>query len=69
MNETPRSSDPKTGTSADETYSWTGTEGAAGETGTPEGARERAGEWLTQLQSMIDNVATHAGPVARQIGA
>jgi len=70
MSETPRSSDPKSGKSADETYSWKGTEGAAGgDTGTPESARDRAGEWLTQLQAMIDNVATHAGPVARQIGA
>ncbi len=70
MTDTPRSSDPKAGSSADETYSWTGAEGATGgETSTPESARERAGEWLTQLQSMIDNVATHAGPVARQIGA
>jgi hypothetical protein len=26
-------------------------------------------EWLGQLQSMIDNVATHAGPVMRDIAA
>ncbi len=64
MTDTPRSPDPKAGTSADDTYSYTGSE-----TGTPESARDRAGEWLTQLQAMIDNVATHAGPVARQIGA
>ena len=69
MTDTPRSPDPKIGTSADDTYSYTGSESTAGETGTPESTRDRAGEWLTQLQAMIDNVATHAGPVARQIGA
>jgi hypothetical protein len=26
-------------------------------------------EWLAQLQSMIDNLATHAAPVMREIGA
>ena len=61
MNETPRSSDPSTGTSADDIY------GGTAETSADAG-RDRAKEWLAQLQSMIDNVATHAGPVARQIG-
>lgn len=37
-------------------------EGAAAE---PTAARE----WLTQLQKMIDDIATQAAPVARQIGA
>jgi hypothetical protein len=36
---------------------------------TADAGRDRAKEWLTQLQAMIDNVATHAGPVAREIGA
>jgi hypothetical protein len=62
MSDTPRSTDPKTGKSADDT-SWTSAEGA-GDSG-----RDRAKEWLTQLQAMIDNVATHAAPVAREIGA
>lgn len=35
----------------------------------PDGGRDRAKEWLTQLQAMIDQVATHAAPVAREIGA
>lgn len=70
MSDTPRSTDPKSGKSADETDSWTGTEGAAGAgTGSPDAGRDRAKEWLTQLQLMIDNVATHAAPVAREIGA
>ena len=28
-----------------------------------------ANQWLTQLQKMIDDIATQAAPVARQIGA
>lgn len=36
---------------------------------TPDAGRDRAKEWLTQLQAMIDNLATHAAPVAREIGA
>jgi hypothetical protein len=67
MTDSPRSSNRETGTSADETYGSTGAAGS--EPGAPESARDRAGEWLAQLQAMIDNVATHAGPVARQIGA
>lgn len=36
---------------------------------TPDAGRDRAKEWLGQLQAMIDNLATHAAPVAREIGA
>jgi hypothetical protein len=44
--------------------------GGAGEFGTtPDAGRDRAKEWLVQLQAMIDNLATHAAPVAREIGA
>jgi phage-related tail protein len=45
--------------------------GAAGDEygATPDAGRDRAKEWLTQLQAMIDNLATHAAPVAREIGA
>jgi hypothetical protein len=35
----------------------------------PDAGRDRAKEWLVQLQAMIDNLATHAAPVAREIGA
>jgi hypothetical protein len=31
--------------------------------------RANAREWMTQLQSMIDNLATNAAPVIREIGA
>jgi hypothetical protein len=35
-----------------------------------EGGRGAAGrEWVSQLQSMIDNLATNAAPVVREIGA
>ena len=36
---------------------------------TPDPTRDRTKEWLTQLQAMIDSLATHAAPVAREIGA
>ena len=52
---------------ADETFAWTSGEdqepAAAGDT------RAAAERMLGQLQSMIDNVATQAAPVVRQIGA
>jgi hypothetical protein len=47
---------------ADESFGWSG-EGA-------ESGRSAAGrEWVSQLQSMIDNLATTAAPVIREIGA
>jgi hypothetical protein len=33
------------------------------------GRTESSREWLAQLQAMIDNLATHASPVIREIGA
>jgi hypothetical protein len=68
VTDSPRPTDRKTGKSADETYSWPGAE-SADDAGTPDAGRDRAKEWLAQLQAMIDNVATHAAPVAREIGA
>jgi hypothetical protein len=52
---------------ADETFAWTGDEsnGATAEAGSTSGGRE----WLTQLQSMIENIAEQAGPTLRQISA
>jgi hypothetical protein len=47
-------------TSASTSTGWT--EAAATEPGTPN-------QWLSQLQKMIDDIATQAAPVARQIGA
>jgi hypothetical protein len=67
VNETPKPSDRDAGSSADDIYGGTaaGPEGAAGS----DVGRDRAKEWLAQLQAMIDNLATHAAPVAREIGA
>ncbi len=48
---------------ADEAFAWTGDEADVAES-TPSGR-----EWLTQLQSMIENVTEQAGPVLRQISA
>jgi hypothetical protein len=51
---------------ADETFAFD----AESHPNEPDGGRTAAaGEWMTQLQSMIDNVATHAGPAMREIGA
>ncbi len=43
------------------------TAGDAGSDGAAAGARAR--EWLAQLESMIQDIATQAAPVARQVGA
>jgi hypothetical protein len=57
------STDPagSTGTAGDP-YAWT-----EPEAGPDRGAQAR--EWLTQLQAMIENLATQAAPVIREIGA
>ena len=48
---------------ADETFGWTGSEAEpAGQGSAPE-------RMLAKLQSMIDSIATQAGPVVKQIGA
>jgi hypothetical protein len=68
--ETPRA------THGDETFEWTG-EGGNGSTGSAEasgaGGTNSAGttgrEWLAQLQSMIENAATQAAPVMREVAA
>jgi hypothetical protein len=45
--------------------------GDTASSGWAEGQTEQAAgnQWLTQLQKMIDDIATQAAPVARQIGA
>ena len=48
----------------------TGASDATTEEPAPEGtAGVRAREWLSQLETMIQNIATQAAPVARDIGA
>lgn len=56
-------SDTKT-TAADETFAWS----AEPESNTA-GASGQGREWVSQLQSMIEQVATQATPVIREIGA
>ncbi len=52
-----------TGSHTDDKFAWTEPEPAAG------GAAGQAREWLSQLQSMIENLATQAAPVVREVGA
>jgi hypothetical protein len=49
---------------ADDAFAWTEPEPAAG---ADAGAKAR--EWLGQLQAMIENLATQAAPVVREVGA
>jgi hypothetical protein len=62
MTETnPSSNEPRK--VGDESYSWSAGEGS-------ESGRGTSGrEWVSQLQSMIDNLATNAAPVIKEIGA
>ncbi len=67
----------ETGQAPEEPSAWSAESGPAVEedagAGEPAGTGEPAAatgrEWLAQLQSMIDNVATHAAPVVRQVAA
>ena len=55
-------------TPADETFAWTASEGETdGSVGND--ARATAERMLAQLQAMIDQAATLAAPVVRQVGA
>jgi hypothetical protein len=49
--------------SADETFAWS----ADPEPNAAGGGQAR--EWLSQLQAMIENLATQAAPVVREVGA
>jgi hypothetical protein len=54
---------------ADETFAWTASEGESDATAAGGDARATAERMLAQLQSMIDQAATLAAPVVRQVGA
>jgi hypothetical protein len=56
--------EPGPTSAADETFAWS----AEPESNTS-GASGQAREWLTQLQSMIEDLATQAAPVIREVGA
>ena len=49
---------------ADETFGWTADDPASG----PAASGTTAERMVSQLQSMIDTIATQAGPVVRQVG-
>jgi hypothetical protein len=59
---------PNLGSTADDTFAWTEPETDATSTGAST-TDSKAREWLTQLQAMIENLATQAAPVVRDIGA
>jgi len=52
----------------DETFEWTG-EATDGDPGAPKSAAATGREWLAQLQTMIENAATQAAPVMREVAA
>jgi hypothetical protein len=52
----------------DETFEWTG-EATDGDPGAPKSAGTTGREWLAQLQTMIENAATQAAPVMREVAA
>ncbi len=59
------SANPTTGApGADETFGWTAEDTTSSQAGTGTTAERM----VAQLQSMIDSIATQAGPVVRQVG-
>ncbi len=53
----------------DQSYEWSGADTTSGAPAEDAEAESRTGRvWLDQLQSMIDDIATQAAPVVRQIG-
>ena len=58
----PKTSGPTSEAGSDE-FAWTEPEQASSDTGA------KAREWLNQLQTMIENLATQAGPVVKEISA
>jgi hypothetical protein len=59
---TPKSTAPDTSAGSDD-FAWTEPE----QTSSDAGAKAR--EWVSQLQAMIENLATQAAPVVKEIGA
>jgi hypothetical protein len=58
----PKSTGPETGAGSDD-FAWTEPEQTSGDAGA------KAREWVGQLQAMIENLATQATPVVKEIGA
>jgi hypothetical protein len=59
---TSTNNEPEMGSSSDDSFAWTEPEKEQA------GAGQQAREWLTQLQAMIENLATQAAPVVREVG-
>lgn len=59
---TSKKTESGTGSESSDKFAWTEPEPTAGAGG-------QAREWLTQLQGMIENLATQAAPVVREVGA
>jgi hypothetical protein len=53
----------ETGATGDDSFAWTEPEPQSGDAGA------KAREWVAQLQAMIENLATQAGPVVKEVGA
>jgi len=58
-----KTSSPDMGAETDDSFAWTEPEAKSGDAGA------KAREWLSQLQSIIDQLATQAGPVVKEVGA
>jgi hypothetical protein len=53
----------------DQSYEWSGADTTSGDGDEPDEAARSSGRvWLDQLQTMIDDLATQAAPVVRQVG-
>ncbi len=67
MNDTATTTRDETAPEVDESFAWTD------DTDNGQGSEDDAGsgarEWLSQLQSMIENITEQAGPVLRQVSA
>jgi hypothetical protein len=59
MTDTRTPSDYDTTTPADDSFAWS----------EPEQQNAKGREWVAQLQTMIENLATQAGPVLKEVGA
>ncbi len=66
MNDETTNQQDSTKAAADETFAWTADADTGGDS---ERLSSSAREWLSQLQSMIENIAEQAGPVLRQVSA
>ena len=69
--QTTSTTDEPKATHGDETFEWTGEagNGASGDSDAGGSAANTGREWLNQLQAMIENAATQAAPVMRQVAA